>query len=315
MYISVNPLIAHQAKTSSLRKVKTDALDAYRLCELYYKEELEPLKKRGEKLLNLRNVSRQHDAITKLLVQTKLQFQALLDQIFPEYVGVFGELYSFVSMQTLLDFPTAESVSATSKTDLADQIATRCPSPSKRWARERAEQLTMAASRNPFRSALVQSHLFSLEMYIKIILQYKGHLSQLKRQIDALAQDIEEYQIIQSIPGIGQKIAATIISEIGEIDQLNHPRKLVAFAGVDPSVHSATSNRISKRGSSRLRHALYEGVSCGLRKTGCNKLKAYYDKKKDKGKPYKVIVVACVNKLIHWIYALLTNKELFLDMA
>ena len=71
----------------------------------------------------------------------------------------------------------------------------------------------------------------------------------------ALANELEEYKIIQSIPGIGEKIAATIISEIGEIDRFNHPKKLVAFAGVDPSVHSsgkftATINRITKRGSS-----------------------------------------------------------------
>lgn len=320
LYILVNPLISHQARKSSLRKVKTDPVDAYRLCELYYKEEFEPLKKRGAQLLNLRSVTRQHDAITKLSVETKLQFQALLDQIFPEYVGVFGELYSNVSLQTLLAFPTAQSVLAVPEAYLTEQIATRCPSRSERWAREKAQQLTNAASRNPFRNTLVQSHLFSLEMYIKIILQYKEHLSQLKKQIDALAQEIEEYEIIQSIPGIGEKIAATIISEIGEIDRFDHPKKLVAFAGVDPSVHSsgkftATYNRISKRGSSRLRHALYQAVSCGLRKSGSDKLKAYYNKKKEEGKPYKVIVVACVNKLIHWIYALLTRKELFLDMA
>ena len=53
-----------------------------------------------------------------------------------------------------------------------------------------------------------------------------------------LANDIEEYKIIQPIAGIGGKIAATIISEIGEIDRFNHPKKLVAFAGIDPSVHS-----------------------------------------------------------------------------
>jgi transposase len=39
LLIIVNPLISHRAKSSSLRKVKTDAIDAYRLCELYYKED------------------------------------------------------------------------------------------------------------------------------------------------------------------------------------------------------------------------------------------------------------------------------------
>ncbi|WP_144481373.1 transposase, partial [Cytobacillus oceanisediminis] len=51
LLIIINPLISYKAKSSSLRKVKTDAIDAYHLCELYYKEELEPYKKRGVQLL------------------------------------------------------------------------------------------------------------------------------------------------------------------------------------------------------------------------------------------------------------------------
>ncbi|WP_421103062.1 hypothetical protein ACOKXV_04315, partial [Sporosarcina psychrophila] len=33
------------------------------------------------------------------------------------------------------------------------------------------------------------------------------------------------------------------------------------------------------------------------------------------GKPAKVAIVACINKLLHWIYALLNRKESFLDIA
>jgi transposase len=45
----------------------------------------------------------------------------------------------------------------------------------------------------------------------------------------------------------------TIISEISGIDRFNHPKKLVAFTGIDPSVHEsgkfkATINQITKRG-------------------------------------------------------------------
>lgn len=54
-------------------------MDAYRLYELFYKEELEPYKKRGIRTLNQRNLTRQHSNITDMYVQTKLQFQAILD--------------------------------------------------------------------------------------------------------------------------------------------------------------------------------------------------------------------------------------------
>jgi transposase len=251
--------------------------------------------------------------------------------VFPEYRGVFGDLYSVVSLLTLLEFPSSEDILNVSEEKLTDKINEICKSRSIRWANEKANEIKAAAKRNPFEKTVYQSHILSLGMFIRIILQYKEHLSKLESEIDALAKEVEEYNIIKSIPGIGEKIAATIISEIGEINRFDNPKKLVAFAGVDPSVFesgkfTATKNRITKRGSSRLRHALYMAVRCAIRdcrkkKTSDEiiprnkKLREFYDKKREEGKPFKVAVIACVNKLLHWIYALLKSKSAFQDIA
>jgi transposase len=103
---------------------------------------------------------------------------------------------------------------------------------------------------------------------------------------------------------------------IGEIVRFDHAKKLVAFVGVDPSIFSsgkfvATQNKITKHGSRRLRTALYQAVRCGIRSNRNKKLRAYYDKKRAEGKLFKVAIIACVNKLIHWIFAILTTKEAF----
>lgn len=331
VYIVVNPLISHRARNSSLRKVKTDAIDAYHLCELFYKEELEPYKKRGIQLLNLRNLTRQQESIAEVSAQTKIQLHTLLDQVFPEYRGVFGSLYSKVSLLTLLAFPTSEAVLNVSEKEITKKIASLCMSRSNTWANEKAKKLREAALRNPFQKNLYQSNIFNLELLVKIVLQYQEHLSKIVDEIDALAKEIEEYHILQSIPGIGGKIAATIISEIGEIDRFNDAKKLVAFAGVDPSVYSsgkftASVNRITKRGSCRLRHALYMAVQSGIRDSRKKKttdeiiarnkrLREFYDKKREEGKPFRVAVIACVNKLLHWIYALLKSKTTFQDIS
>ena len=331
LIIIVNPLISYRAKSSSLRKVKTDIIDAHHLCELYYKEELEPYKKRGIQLLDLRNLTRQHENLTNIYVQTKLQFQAVLDQVFPEYRGVFGDLYSAVSLLTLTEFPTSTDVLAAEKQEISNKIHDLCKSRSYSWAAARSQKLIDAAKRNPFQNTLYQSHILTMEMYIKVLLEYQKHLSSLEKEIDASAKEIEEYKIIQSIPGIGEKIAATIISEIGEIDRFNHPKKLVAFAGIDPSIFESgrfkgTVNRITKRGSSRLRHALFMAVKCAIRDSRKmkttdeviprnKKMRAFYDKKREEGKPYKVAVIACANKLLHWIYALLRTNSTFVDNA
>ena len=320
LYILLNPIISYQAKRSSLRKVKTDAIDAYQLCVLYYKEDFEPHKNRGIQLLNLRNLSRQQEIVTNMYVEAKLQFHTILDQVFPEYRKVFGDLYSKVSLLVLKKYPTSEDVLAAGESKLAESVMEFCPRRSSLWALDKAKKLMDSAARNPFQKVVYHSHLINLQMYIEMLFQYQGHLSELEIRIVTLANELEDYKIVQSIPGIGEKIAATIISEIGEIDRFSHPKKLVAFAGVDPSVHSsgkftATTNRITKRGSSRLRHALYLAVLCGIRSSRNKKLKEFYDKKKSEGKPAKVAIVACINKLLHWIYALLNSKETFQDIA
>ncbi|MED3575882.1 IS110 family transposase, partial [Cytobacillus praedii] len=134
VYIIVNPLISHRARSTSLRKVKTDAVDAYLLCELYYKEEVEPYKKRGIQLLNLRNLTRQQETISSISAQTKVQLLTVLDQIFPEYRGVFGNLYSKVSLQTLFLFPTSEHVLNTTESVLTEKIVSLCTRRSEKWA-------------------------------------------------------------------------------------------------------------------------------------------------------------------------------------
>lgn len=285
LYIVINPLISNRMRKSNLRKVKTDA--AFR--------------KRGVQLLNLRYLIRQFESLSNMCVQAKLQFQAVLDQVFPEYKGVFGAIYSKVSLRFLIEFPTSHSVLQTDVEVLKSRIATLLSSRrgrSEAWINERVQRLLEAANRNPFQQTMYSSHLVNLKLLITLILQYQEHLAELELNIDALAEEIEDYELIQSIPGIGPKIAATILSEIGEIDRFSHPKKLVAYAGIDPSVYSsgkfiATQNRITKRGARQLRYALVMAVQCGLIRSRNTKLKEYYERKRSEGKPHKVALVAC----------------------
>ena len=105
----------------------------------------------------------------------------------------------------------------------------------------------------------------------------------------------------------------------------------MAFTGVDPSVFesgkfTASRYRITKRGSRQLRHALFMAVRCAIRDNRKSKkideifprnkrMRQFYDKKREEGKPFRVTVIACVNKLLHWIYVLLKSKTTFQDLA
>ncbi|WP_238933646.1 IS110 family transposase [Brevibacillus choshinensis] len=145
-------------------------------------------------------------------------------------------------------------------------------------------------------------------------MSFKNQLSRLEKHIEEISATLPEVELLKTIPGIGDKLAATIIAEIGDARQFTSPKQLVAYAGLDPGVYSsgkytATSNRITKRGSKRLRRALYLAVQCGLRRGINSRIKQYYDKKRKEGKSYKVVVIACANKLLHHIYSILNKDE------
>ncbi|MBO1001058.1 transposase, partial [Bacillus sp. SD075] len=164
---------------------------------------------------------RQQEIVTNMYVEAKLQFHTILDQVFPEYRKVFGDLYSRVSLSMLKQYPTSEAVLTAGESRLVESVIEFCSSRSGEWAWEKAKKIMDSASRNPFQKSVYESHVINLRMYIELLFHYQGHLSDLEDRIVALANELEEYKIIQSIPGIGEKIAATIISEIGEIDRFN----------------------------------------------------------------------------------------------
>jgi len=62
-----------------------------------------------------------------------------------------------------------------------------------------------------------------------------------------------------------------------------------------------------------LRQTLYTAVQCGLAKERNKKLTAFYNRKRIEGKPHKVAIIACVNKIVHWIHAMLKRQEDFVD--
>ncbi|RIW26471.1 IS110 family transposase [Bacillus salacetis] len=316
VYYLVNPVVSYETKKSSLRKVKSDPADAKHLCEMYYKEDLVAYQRKSVQTMNLRNLCRQHDSLTRNYVQLKLQFQTILDQIFPEYKGVYSNLYAPLSLKTLLLYPTSHEVLKVPSDELAKEMGGLGGKRSNGWFYEKALKLKQAAERNPFKKTLYDSHLITLKMYIQMLLQQRDFLNALEQEIDKLATEFEEYEILTSIPGIGTKIAANLISEIGDVTQFSHPKKLVAYAGLDPRVYqsgkfTASINRITKRGSTKLRQTLYTAVQCGLTNNRNIRIREYYDKKRSEGKPHKVAIIACANKLWHWIYAILKHKQMY----
>ena len=119
---------------------------------------------------------------------------------------------------------------------------------------------------------------------------------------------------ITSIPGVGPITGAIILGEIGDISKFSNPSKLVAYSGLDAIVsqsgeYKSSSTRISKRGSSPLRKALFQ---VALRAEFCDPVFSnYYKSKIAQGKHHSVATNAVARKLCHTIFAVLTKNECY----
>lgn len=123
--------------------------------------------------------------------------------------------------------------------------------------------------------------------------------------------------VIMTIPGIGPINGGMILGEIGDINRFSKPRKLLAFAGLYPSVYQsgnfiAKKTKMSKRGSSAPRYALMNAAHNVVKYN--QTFKEYYDSKMSEGRTHYNALGHCAGKLVRIIYKMLKdNVEFKLD--
>ena len=104
------------------------------------------------------------------------------------------------------------------------------------------------------------------------------------------------------------------MAELPDLNHFKHDKEVIAYAGLNPSIRESGSSvngqgRISKTGSSTLRNVLYMPALVGKNKSEA--YKAFVDKLHEKGKKPKVILVACMHKLLRIVYAILKKGVAF----
>lgn len=139
-------------------------------------------------------------------------------------------------------------------------------------------------------------------------------LSQIQQYLCHQETLIQPYQLLQSIPGIGQLTAAILLAEIGDIQRFDKPGQLAAYAGLTPQQRRSGSSvrshtRISKQSNARLRKALYFPAMVGIRHNPI--MKAFAKRLQDNGHAPKSIIVAVMRKLFHLVFGILRSKAPF----
>jgi transposase len=132
-----------------------------------------------------------------------------------------------------------------------------------------------------------------------------------QRLIAQVALESDEIKRLMTAPGVNVIVAASFLAAIGDVHRFKSPRRLVGYLGLDPRVSQsgsapASHGHISKRGSSRARHALVEACWSAVQQPG--PLKAFYERIRAR-RGYHVAIVACARKLACLFWCLLTREE------
>jgi transposase len=134
---------------------------------------------------------------------------------------------------------------------------------------------------------------------------------QMYRDLAASAQG-DEFRLLQTIPGIGPFVAASVIGEVQDIQRFKSRKQFTAYMGLDPKIRQSghtlnNTGRLTKRGSSHLRHSMF--IAANVARRYDPQFKALYDKKRAEGKCYTVATCAVARKMGEVVYAVWWHGE------
>jgi transposase len=132
-----------------------------------------------------------------------------------------------------------------------------------------------------------------------------------------LAQDpqlTERFQLLDSVPGIGETSALQLLGELAVLSPDLTARQWVAYAGLDPREYDSGSSvhkqpRISKAGNQHLRQSLFMPALVGVQHDP--HLRAYYQHLQVLGKVKMQALVAVMRKLLHAFHAMFRTHQPF----
>lgn len=292
----INPLLsAKTRKNDSLRSPKTDKLDPKSIAKTYYSHSLHNSHKPETIYHELRELSRYYEDILVHLRKDKVAFRAQLDVVFPGYDTLYDDLYGPVALAVIEKYPHPEMLQKKKINTVSKVIQSKT-------CHRQAMSDTMADKAIEYSKTIYSGcdkddiEVLILQRFIKKLKEDMAEAERTIGEMIKLAQELPDFSIIKSIPGIGDNLAARIIAELGDMTRFKKKNELVAFAGLDPRISESGQNdgdhmHITKKGNKRLRCLLYLAVTCSIRlKRDDNSIKDFYIKKKQQSNQEKAAI-------------------------
>ena len=305
----INPIKTSVMRKNNVRKTKTDKVDTYIICKtLMMQDSLRFVSYYDLDLMNLKSLGRFRQKTIKQRSRLKIQLTVYVDEVFPELQYFFKSGLHQKSVYALLkEAPTPEAVASMHMTHLAHLLKVTSHG---HFDKETAQQLRVLAQK----SVGASDSALSIQITHTI-----AQIELLNDQLDKVETEMTEIMkyndsVIMTIPGISYINGGMILGEIGDIHRFSSPNKLLAYAGLDPSVYQsgnfqAKKTRMSKRGSKVLRYALVNAAHNAVKNNAT--FKAYYDAKMAEGRTHYNALGHCAGKLVRVIFKMLTDDVEF----
>ena len=303
----INPLHTNlYRKSLTLRKTKTDRVDARTIAAMLMSDVgLKPYTDTAYHNEELKSLTRYRFDKVKVRAKLKSSIARLVCILFPELEKLVSSLH-MASVYALLDeFPGAKQIAAAHLTRLTHLLA---ESSKGRYGRDKAIEIREAARQSI--GSVTTAKSLELRHTIRLIRELDAEIAEIEQAIQRIMDKM--LSPITTIPGIGYRMGAMILSEVGDFSRFDSPDKILAYAGLSPSTYQSGQLKncyahMEKRSSRYLRYAIFNAT-----KFVClwdPVFAAYLARKRAEGKHYNVAISHAAKKLVRLIYALEKSGE------
>ena len=299
-FMKMNGLIIKQFfKAQTLRKTKTDKADAFALTHYLMANTYKPNSNRLYHIYSLKSLCRTRDRLVRERSKFKIYITNELDKSFPEIKKFFDNKISITLLYILEKYKNKNKIALMKDYDSIRKVSAANFSFTRFLL---LKQLAKESIGHP-----TETSDFLIESYVKSINCLSEQIDSIEKQIIEAVRKLDTH--ILSIPGIAEISAGSIIAEFGDIKNFESPEKMLAFAGLEPSIRQSgtlsTEGHMVKHGSGYLRNTIMRVVNSLVMHDQV--FYDYYNKKRDEGKHHLVAQSHVAKKLIRIIYTLETK--------
>ena len=298
----INPLHTNlYRKSLSLRKTKTDKVDARTIAMMLMSDvNLKSYSDTSYHNEELKSLTRYRFDKVQERAQLKQSVSRLVTILFPELEKLVPSLHMTSVYALLSELPSAGKIASCHLTHLTKLLESASKG---RYRWDKAGEIRDAAKVSIGSEMPAKS--LELKHTLRLIGELNSEISEIESEIKRIMDQISSP--ILTIPGIGYRMGAMILAEIGDFSRFDSPDKILAYAGASPSTYQSgqfesSYSHMEKRGSRYLRFALINAAKyvCHWDET----FGAYLQKKISEGKHYNVAITHATKKLVRLIYAM-----------